>query len=279
MVMTPVQLLPVSRVFAALCPRESNETETEVDLPRPRGMEEQENRSGVTPRSAAPREVHVSGVAELSAAPDRARVSVCLSSCKETANDAKSSVNRRLEYILQSMRQHGVQEENLTVTKTFRRRENAYNMEVEICVIFEDFEKMQTISNLLVEKLDISVTISPPHFYHSPESVEALRRRVCLAAVGNARRKAQESSHSSLSFDFVPLVVLDSKFAKYLVCGKCGPGTDQGKVIRNEKVQGCGERGRVNQSKGVDTTWAESVITDVTRTEGQLQKGCGSGQS
>ncbi|XP_069091742.1 interleukin-1 receptor-associated kinase 1-binding protein 1 [Pleurodeles waltl] len=192
MVMTPVQLLPVSRVFAALCPRESNETETEVDLPRPRGMEEQENRSGVTPRSAAPREVHVSGVAELSAAPDRARVSVCLSSCKETANDAKSSVNRRLEYILQSMRQHGVQEENLTVTKTFRRRENAYNMEVEICVIFEDFEKMQTISNLLVEKLDISVTISPPHFYHSPESVEALRRRVCLAAVGNARRKAQE---------------------------------------------------------------------------------------
>ncbi|XP_078504224.1 interleukin-1 receptor-associated kinase 1-binding protein 1 [Lissotriton helveticus] len=192
MLVSRVQPLPVSRVFAALCARETNEIVGEVGLCRHRGMEKQENRSEVALRDAPPREVHVSAVAELSAAPDRARVSVHLSSCKETAIEAKSSVNRRLDYILQSIRQYGVQEENLTVTKTFRRRENAYNMEVEICVIFEDFDKMQTISNLLVEKLDISVTISSPHFYHTPESVEGLRRRVCLAAVGNARRKAQE---------------------------------------------------------------------------------------
>ncbi|XP_045150259.1 interleukin-1 receptor-associated kinase 1-binding protein 1 [Echinops telfairi] len=82
--------------------------------------------------------------------------------------------------------------ENVTVTKDFRRVENAYHMEAEVCITFTEFGKMQTICNFLVEKLDSSVVISPPQFYHTPGSVETLRRKACLVAVENARRKAQE---------------------------------------------------------------------------------------
>ncbi|XP_065537459.1 interleukin-1 receptor-associated kinase 1-binding protein 1 isoform X2 [Lathamus discolor] len=127
-----------------------------------------------TGRGGAPappgREVHVSGSAELSAGPDRARVSVRLSSRKEAAGAARSSVTRRLEYIAQAARQRGV----------------------PVCIIFSDFGKMQNVCNLLIEKLGTSVTISPPHFYHTPEAVDTLRCQVCVAAVGNTRQKAQE---------------------------------------------------------------------------------------
>uniref|UniRef100_A0A2K5DL60 Interleukin-1 receptor-associated kinase 1-binding protein 1 n=1 Tax=Aotus nancymaae TaxID=37293 RepID=A0A2K5DL60_AOTNA len=82
--------------------------------------------------------------------------------------------------------------ENITVTKDFRRVENAYHMEAEVCITFTEFGKMQNICNFLVEKLDSSVVISPPQFYHTPGSVENLRRQACLVAVENAWRKAQE---------------------------------------------------------------------------------------
>ncbi|KAM9636716.1 interleukin-1 receptor-associated kinase 1-binding protein 1 isoform 1-T1 [Morphnus guianensis] len=157
---------PPARVFAELLP---------APAPAPSG-----------------REVHVSGSAELSAGPDRARVSLRLGSRKEAAGAARSSVARRLEYIAQSARQRGVPEENMTVTEDFSRVENTYQMEAEVCIIFSDFGKMQNVCNLLIEKLGTSVTISPPHFYHTPEAVDTLRRQVCVAAVGNTRRKAQE---------------------------------------------------------------------------------------
>ncbi|NWI14508.1 IKBP1 protein, partial [Crypturellus soui] len=61
-----------------------------------------------------------------------------------------------------------------------------------VCIIFSDFGKMQNVCNLLTEKLGSSVTIGAPHFYHTPEAVDTLRRQVCVTAVGNTRRKAQE---------------------------------------------------------------------------------------
>ncbi|XP_015476785.1 interleukin-1 receptor-associated kinase 1-binding protein 1 isoform X2 [Parus major] len=121
------------------------------------------------------REVHVSGSAELSARPDRARVSMRLGSRKEAAAEARSSVSRRLQYIAHSARLRGVPEENMTVTEDFSRVENTYQMEAEVCIIFSDFGKMQNVCNLLTEKLGTSVTISPPHFYHTPEAIDTLR--------------------------------------------------------------------------------------------------------
>ncbi|XP_057268484.1 interleukin-1 receptor-associated kinase 1-binding protein 1 isoform X2 [Pezoporus wallicus] len=147
-----------SRVFAELVPAQAPTPLTPA----------QAGRGG--PPAPSGREVHVSGSAELSAGPDRARVSARLSSRKEAAGAARSSVTRRLEYIAQTARQRGV----------------------PVCIIFSDFGKMQNVCNLLIEKLGTSVTISPPHFYHTPEAVDTLRRQVCVAAVENTRRKAQE---------------------------------------------------------------------------------------
>ncbi|KAK6489041.1 interleukin-1 receptor-associated kinase 1-binding protein 1-like protein [Huso huso] len=138
------------------------------------------------------REVQVTGNAELSSGPNRARLCLQVSSRKDSVTEAKNSVSRRLDYILQSLRQQGVKEENVTVTKDIRRAENAYYMEAEVCVTFSDFVKMQNISNFLVEKLDSSVTVSAPQFYHTTENLESIRRQVCLVAVGNARHKAKE---------------------------------------------------------------------------------------
>lgn len=49
----------------------------------------------------------MSGSAELSARPDRAKVTVHLRSRKGDAGAARSSVTRRLDYVAQVARQHG----------------------------------------------------------------------------------------------------------------------------------------------------------------------------
>uniref|UniRef100_F6XBJ9 Interleukin-1 receptor-associated kinase 1-binding protein 1 n=1 Tax=Monodelphis domestica TaxID=13616 RepID=F6XBJ9_MONDO len=148
--------------------------------------------SAPPPAPNPPREVHVRGSAELSCVPDRALVTVKVSSTKNSASEAKNSVSRRLDYITQNLQKPDVQAENITVTKDISRIGNAYHMEAEVSIIFSEFEKMQDICNLFVEKLDSSVIINPPHFYHTPGAIENLRRQVCLCAVGNAWRKAQE---------------------------------------------------------------------------------------
>ncbi|CAI9164075.1 unnamed protein product [Rangifer tarandus platyrhynchus] len=186
-----LQQTPQSRVFVELLPwadrgRENyllSGGETLLGLRRPLSS---------APAQTPTREVHVSGTAEVSASPDRAQVVVRVSSTKGAAAEAKKSVCRRLDYITQSLRLQGVQSENVTVTKDFKRLENAYHMEAEVCITFTEFGKMQNICNFLVEKLDSSVVISQPQFYHMPGSVENLRRQACLAAVENAWRKAQE---------------------------------------------------------------------------------------
>ncbi|XP_069829601.1 interleukin-1 receptor-associated kinase 1-binding protein 1 isoform X2 [Dendropsophus ebraccatus] len=138
--------LPVSRLFASLQPGDA------ADMT----PDELENKPGIVVKHTGGREVQVTGTAELSAAPDRAR------------------------------------DEHITISKEIERKANSYQMDAEVCVVFEDFENLQNICNMLVEKLDSSVCIHSPHFYHSPENMEKLRRQVCLNAVSNARRKAQD---------------------------------------------------------------------------------------
>lgn len=96
----PLSLSP-ARVFAELvvppvtaCPGRDNKE------PPP---------AGGIPGSVLPpgREVHVSGSAELSAAPDRAQVTVHLRSRKGEAGAARDSVARRLDYVAQTARQRG----------------------------------------------------------------------------------------------------------------------------------------------------------------------------
>lgn len=71
--------------------------------------DELENKPGIVVTQKGGREVQVTGTAELSAAPDRARLYIRVSSSKGAAAEAKSSVLRRLEYIEQTLRQKGLQ--------------------------------------------------------------------------------------------------------------------------------------------------------------------------
>ena len=53
-------------------------------------------------------EIQVSAVGELTLPPDRCRVTVTVSSRKDDAQEAKNSVVRRLDYILQVLSNHQV---------------------------------------------------------------------------------------------------------------------------------------------------------------------------
>ncbi|KAI5095522.1 interleukin-1 receptor-associated kinase 1-binding protein 1-like [Silurus meridionalis] len=142
--------------------------------------------------AARGRQVEVTGSAELCVPPDRAAVCVSVCNSKECANDAANSVQRRLDYILHTGRQHGVREEDVTVMKHLQREAEQYRMQAEVSLVFSDFMKMQCVRSVLIEKLDRSVCVGEPRFSHSSESLSLLRRRVCAAAVENAQLKARE---------------------------------------------------------------------------------------
>ncbi|XP_063079503.1 interleukin-1 receptor-associated kinase 1-binding protein 1 homolog [Engraulis encrasicolus] len=173
------------RVFAALLPVSSDSF----------GDENLVGRAGkqtAADLQVPPREVQVTGNAELSSPPDRAAVSISVSSSKDCVNDVKNSVSRRVEYILQTLRQHDVKEVDTVVTKDMQRLDDLYIMEADVRVVFSDFDKMQRVRAVLLEKLDKSVCVGAPQFTHSPECLSIMRRRVCVAAVENARLKASE---------------------------------------------------------------------------------------
>nr|XP_008522095.1 PREDICTED: interleukin-1 receptor-associated kinase 1-binding protein 1 isoform X2 [Equus przewalskii] len=144
-----LQQAPPSRVFVELVPWAERGREDNLVS----GGETQPGLRRALPSAqaqTAAREVHVSGAAEVSAGPDRAQVAVRVSSAKEAAAEAKKSVGRRLDYITQSLQQQGVQAENVTVTKDFRRVENAYHMEAE-------------------EDVSVSATLRDPRFQHGSQ--------------------------------------------------------------------------------------------------------------
>lgn len=92
-----------ARVFASLVPATGDVCGDVKELEVNRGV-----KAGCNRCSTHGRQVEVTGSAELSVPPDRAAVTVSLSSSKKSAKEAVNSVQRRLDYILQSGRQHGV---------------------------------------------------------------------------------------------------------------------------------------------------------------------------
>lgn len=92
-----------ARLFASLVPATGEVYGEEKQLEQQRGV-----KAGCSRCAARGRQVEVTGSAELCAPPDRAALTVSVSNSKESAKDAANSVQRRLEYILHSARQHGV---------------------------------------------------------------------------------------------------------------------------------------------------------------------------
>lgn len=69
-------------------------------------INEKEQGPGMSPQSHSQRvrEVQVTGTAEMCCPADRVSVKMSVSSRKESVNEVTTSVSRRLEYILQSLR-------------------------------------------------------------------------------------------------------------------------------------------------------------------------------
>ncbi|XP_068609866.1 interleukin-1 receptor-associated kinase 1-binding protein 1 homolog [Brachionichthys hirsutus] len=175
-----------SRVYAAILPELSIEHENE-----------HEQRLGVrTGNPLGPvsrvRELQVSGSAEARCPADRASVRFGVCSSKESVNEVTDSVSRRLDYILQAVRQHGVPDEDASVRRRLRRDAGQYRMDAEAVVTFSDFERMERACGVLLEKLDQRVCVGTPRFYHSDSGLSRVRRRAFVSAVENAQQKAQE---------------------------------------------------------------------------------------
>ena len=119
--------------------------------------------------------LQISETGEMTVAPDYAQVIIICANTKDTVDEVKTSVNKRVEYILQTLRSHSIGKDCYTVDRTLARMESKYELTVEISVQFANFTKCQEVSNLLVEKLDASVQVSRPSFHYMPGRLESLR--------------------------------------------------------------------------------------------------------
>lgn len=92
-----------ARVFASLVPATSDVSVGVKELEMIPGV-----KAGCSRCAGLGKQVEVTGNAEVCVPPDRAAVSVSVSNRKESAKDAANSVQRRLDYILHTGRQHGL---------------------------------------------------------------------------------------------------------------------------------------------------------------------------
>jgi hypothetical protein len=67
------------------------------------------------------------------------------------------------------------QDADITISKVLRKEDRYCYMDAVVTVVFVDVNKCQTVTNFLAEKLDETVKISFPEFFHSGAKLETLR--------------------------------------------------------------------------------------------------------
>lgn len=122
--------------------------------------------------------VHSSG--EVTSLPDVIEFTVTVHSCKETVEDAQTSVKRRTDYIMQVARKSGIKNDEVTVctevSKGAGKEEQGDLMGswaavcTEVVIKCDSLLQCETIRNILVEKMDSSVQFSHVSFCHSTEA-------------------------------------------------------------------------------------------------------------
>ncbi|KAK3780032.1 hypothetical protein RRG08_029725 [Elysia crispata] len=142
--------------------------------------------------SSMDRQISVSGVAELTIAPDRYSITIKCNASKDTVQDAKNSVMRRTDYIVQSLQNSALKEEDYQLYKHVTHSDSLAHVHCEIEAHFTDIQKCQNIANFLSEKLGPGVSVTLPRCYHARGSMDKLRRQAGMLAIHNARQKALE---------------------------------------------------------------------------------------
>lgn len=146
-------------------------------IPKNRIYSDEQMRSAlIFSDSDSRRQVTVSGMGDFSLPPDRVKLVVVVSSTKSNVNEAKTSVNRRLQYIEQTLRNYGVKEADKTVTHSISRRDTMFEVMIELAAIFVDIQRYQNCHNHLVEKLATPVVrVLDPVFFHSTIRLENIK--------------------------------------------------------------------------------------------------------
>lgn len=152
-----------------------------------------EGKDNLDPRRHFKREVQVTGSAELAVAPSIVVLTVVIKSEKAHAEEAKNSVLRRLEYVHQTVKNHGVLDGDIIVVKNMSRIPAGYRMEAQVDVTLRNnVHKCMQLHNLFMEKLDETVKVLRPQVMHDKQHMETVRKQACLTALANARQKAIE---------------------------------------------------------------------------------------
>lgn len=76
----------------------------------------------------------------------------------------------------QVLQNNKIKKEHYKIHQIIKTTEdNMYRLDAEIVVEFQDIEVYQKTINFLIEKLEKSITVSKPNFYHSPGKLNELR--------------------------------------------------------------------------------------------------------
>ncbi|CAF1143385.1 unnamed protein product [Rotaria magnacalcarata] len=163
-------------------------------IPKNRIYSEEQMRSAlIFSDTDSRRQITVSGMGEFSLPPDRVKLIVIITSTKSNANEAKTSVERRLKYVEQTLRNYGVKDADKSIARSVTRRDTMFEAMTEITAIFVDIQRYQNCHNILVEKLDAPVVrVLDPVFSHSTLRLENIKRQASVQAVRNAKHTAED---------------------------------------------------------------------------------------
>ena len=142
---------------------------TESKKTRPCGR-----KSSLRTLDSGKRSITIHDVGEISKYPDLIKFTMSVCSSKDSIESVKTSVKRRIDYVLQTLRSHGIGEKSVTVSTDINRGEG-YEMRSDVFVQHSNAQQCQNARNFLVEKLDSSVMVSPISCQCSPAIKEQLR--------------------------------------------------------------------------------------------------------
>jgi len=222
------------------------------------------------------RKVEVSGSAELTIPPDTSTLSIILVSNKEKASEARASVERRVEYVKQTLLNNGIPEGDIVITENLKRtgEKNYYCMETQIDATFcSALQQCMKLSSLFVEKLETCVRVLPPVLSHDQQRLESQRKQACLLAFANARQKAVDLCKMLNQGLGRPIFVTENVIRERRGCG-FGDGdlTDDGGDTGRDDVVVGGKKSDVNVPR-LDLSPVVSTSTDQIDVQRRMRNG------
>ncbi|XP_049767693.1 interleukin-1 receptor-associated kinase 1-binding protein 1 homolog isoform X3 [Schistocerca cancellata] len=125
--------------------------------------------------------VRSEGYATMFVDPDIIEFFLRADSIKDSAEEVKTSISKRIDYLLQVVKSKIQGEKNISVHELLDKRDDMYTMSAEILVKCGSLQKYEEIRNIVVEKLGGTVFVSEPRHYHTHRCLQDASLS-CLAA-------------------------------------------------------------------------------------------------